>query len=93
MAGEQRREPKHDSPFDVPGWLTELTGIEGWSVQRTFTRRKVEYVTDYIATTGAKAEVTLQALRTAGQASWEMVAKSNGVVAGVVIPARTRIVW
>lgn len=94
MAEEPHPDAKRDpSPFDVRRWLVELTGVDGWSVQRTFTRRKVEYVADYGAAGGGQAQVTLQALRTAGQASWEMVAKANGTVAGVVIPGHTRIVW
>ncbi len=94
MAGST--DPHHHSelsPFDVPRWLAELTGVEGWSVQRTFTRRKVEYVAAYTATGGATAEVTMQAIPTAGRASWQLVSRAGPNVAGVVIPAHTRIRW
>ena len=86
---------KHrDSPgFDVRRWLVEITGLDGWSVRQTFTRRKVEFVAAYGATGGETAEVTLQALPMASSASWELVAKAGGQVAGVVVPARTRISW
>ena len=79
--------------FDVRRWLAELTGLEGWVVERTFTRHKVEFVAAYTASGGAAAQVTMHALPTASQASWELVARANGQVAGVVIPARTRISW
>ena len=79
--------------FDVPSWLFEITGRDGWSVQRTFTRHKVEFVADYRASGDAEAEVTLQALPAARHASWQLVAKAGPQVAGVVIPARTRISW
>ena len=94
MGGEQRHDTNRDSsPFDVRRWLAELTGVDGWSVQRTFSRRKVEYVAAYAALSGATAEVTMQAIPTAGRASWQLVAKAGPQVAGVVIPAHTRIVW
>ena len=79
--------------FDVPRWLGEITGHAGWSVQRTFTRHKVEFVADYRANGDAEAEVTLQALPAAHHPSWQLVAKAGPQVAGIVIPARTRITW
>jgi hypothetical protein len=87
--------PANGNPrvFDVPGWLLEITGVAGWSVQRTFTRRKVEYVAAYQASGGEMAEVTLQALPAAGHPSWQLVARAGPQVAGAVIPAHTRITW
>ena len=88
--------PSEDSDprvFNVPRWLGEITGHEGWLVQRTFTRHKVEFVADYRASGDAEAEVTLQALPATGHPSWQLIAKAGPQVAGVVIPARTRISW
>jgi hypothetical protein len=92
---EPTEPPKKGDPsaFDVRRWLVEITGVDGWAVQRTFTRRKIEFVATYGTTAGVTAEVTLQALRTANNASWELVAKAGSQVAGVVVPARTRISW
>ena len=81
------------SPCDVPRLLAELTGVDGWSVNRTFTRRKREYVAAYAAALGEDAEVTMQAIPAAGRASWQLVARAGPIVAGVVIPAHTRISW
>ena len=86
-------ETAHSRSFDVRQWLSELTGLEGWEVQRKFTRRKVEFVTAYGARDGVTAEVTIQAVPTGGHASWELVAKAGPLVAGVVIPATTRVTW
>ena len=83
----------HSQPFDVSRWLAELTGVTGWSLQRTFTRRKVEYVATYAAPGGQTAEVTMQAIPTAGRASWQLVSRAGPNVAGVVIPAHTHIKW
>ena len=92
---EPTEPPKKGRPssFDVARWLVEISGLDGWSVQRTFTRRKVEFVATYGTTGGVTAEVTLQALHTANNASWELVAKAGAQVARVVVPARTRISW
>lgn len=81
------------APFDVRRWLAELTGADSWSVQRTFTRRRREYVAAYATPGGGTAEVTMEAIPTAGHASWKIVARFGPSVAGVVIPARTRIKW
>jgi len=79
--------------FDVPAWLCDLTGSREWQVSRTFTRRKVEFVTDYTTPRGATARVTMRAVTSAKSASWELRADLGQSRAGVVIPARTRIKW
>jgi hypothetical protein len=86
-------ESDHSRSFDVRQWLSELTGLDGWSVQRTFTRRKVEFVTAYGARDGGTAEVTIQAVPAGSHPSWELVAKAGPLVAGIVIPASTRVSW
>jgi hypothetical protein len=93
MAEPSRPASHASTGFDVPGWLFEVTAVQGWSVQRTFTRRRVEFVAEYAASGGATAEVTLQALPSATNSSWQLVAKSGAQLAGVVVPARTRISW
>ena len=79
--------------FDVRMWLAGLTGVDGWHVSHTFTRRKVEFVAEYATVAGATAQITMRALPTAGNASWEMAVEAAGHQATVVIPARTRIKW
>lgn len=79
--------------FDVPAWLGDLTGIRDWQVSRRFTRRKVEFVTDYATPDGANAQITMRAVTTASSARWEIRADLGDSRAGVVIPARTRIKW
>lgn len=81
------------TPFDVRRWLAELTGADGWSVQRTFTRRRREYVAAYATPGGGTAEVTMQAIPNAGRANWQLVARAGPSIAGVVIPAHTQIRW
>lgn len=81
------------APFDVREWLADLTGVGGWLVKHTFTRRKIEFVASYTAADGANAQITLRALPTAGNASWELLADLSERQARVVIPARTRIKW
>lgn len=94
MAGPTGSHQRGDlAPFDVCRWLAELTGVAGWSVQRTFTRRKGEYVAAYAGPSGGTAEVTMESIPSAGRASWQLVARFGPSVAGVVIPARTRIKW
>jgi hypothetical protein len=93
MAGSAESQHPGVGPFDVPRWLAELTGVSGWSLQRTFTRRKVEYVAAYTGPDGQPAEVTMQAIPVAGRASWQLVSRAGPNVAGVVIPAHTRITW
>ena len=90
-SGQTRNE--QPAAFDVPRWLTDITGVNGWTVERTFTRRKVEFVATYAADGGKTAEVTLQALPSTSNASWQLVARSGAQMAGVVVPARTRISW
>jgi hypothetical protein len=79
--------------FDVPAWLGDLTGERDWHVSRSFTRRKVEFVTDYRTPRGANAQVTMRAVTAARSASWELRAELGHTRAGIVIPARTRIKW
>jgi hypothetical protein len=79
--------------FDVPAWLGELTGVRDWQVRRRFTRRKVEFVTDYASPDGVIAKITMRAVTTASHASWELRADFGQSRAGVVIPARIRIKW
>ena len=79
--------------FDVREWLADLTGGGDWLVSHTFTRKRIEFVASYAGTGGATAQITLRALPTAGNASWELLAESTGRQARVVIPARTRIKW
>ncbi len=79
--------------FDVPAWLGDLTGVRDWQVSRRFTRRKVEFVTDYTAPGGATAQITMRAVTSTNSASWEIRANLGQSRAGVVIPARTRIKW
>jgi hypothetical protein len=91
-------QPKEDTPagppmFDVPAWLSDLTGMRDWQVSRRFTRRKVEFVTDYTNSRGATAQITQRAVTMASSASWELRADLGDSRAGVVIPARIRIKW
>jgi hypothetical protein len=79
--------------FDVREWLADLTGVGDWLVNHTFTRKKIEFVASYAAAGGATAQITLRALPTVGNASWELLADLNERQARVVIPARTRIKW
>lgn len=81
------------APFDVPAWLADLTGHADWTVDRTFTRRKVEFVTSYTAPRGATAEITMRAVPAAVKASWELRATLGQLHAGVVIPAHIRVKW
>ena len=85
--------PALTAAFDVREWLTNLTGVGDWSVNHTFTRRKIEFVASYTAPGGSTAQITLRALPTAANASWEMLADLDERQARVVIPARTRIRW
>jgi hypothetical protein len=96
MGTPGRREiakPAPPAAFDVRDWLADLTGVEGWLVNHTFTRRKIEFVASYAASGGAIAQITLRALPTAGNASWELLADFDERQGRVVIPARTRIKW
>ena len=94
MGGSTKSHQQPDvAPFNVPHWLAELTGVSGWSLERTFTRRRVEYVAAYTGPDGQPAEVTMQAIPNAGRASWQLVSRAGPTVAGVVIPAYTRITW
>ena len=85
--------PAVPAAFDVREWLADLTGVGDWLVNHTFTRRKVEFVASYAAAAGATAQITLRALPTAGNASWELLAELAERQARVVIPAHTRIKW
>jgi hypothetical protein len=87
------KEDTDSAMFDVPAWLVDLSGVRDWQVSRRFTRRKVEFVTDYMTPRGANAQVTMRAVTTASSASWELRADLGHSRAGVVIPARTRIKW
>jgi hypothetical protein len=79
--------------FEVRPWLVELTGQEGWQIDRTFTRRKVEFVTTYRTPRGTTAEITMRAVPSAAKASWELRAVLGQLHAGVVIPAHIRVKW
>lgn len=89
----QNDKPAIAAAFDVREWLVDLTGVGGWVVNHTYTRKKVEFVASYAATDGATAQITLRALPVASNASWELLAESTEHQARVVIPARTRIKW
>jgi hypothetical protein len=85
--------PAVTATFDVRQWLADLTGVGDWTVNHTFTRRKIEFIASYGASGGAAAQITMRALSTNGNASWEMLADLDNRQARVVIPARTRIKW
>jgi len=85
--------PAVPAAFDVREWLADLTGVDGWLVNHTFTRRKIEFIASYATAGGVTAQITLRALPTAGNASWELLADVDERQARVVIPARTRIKW
>lgn len=92
-APHKRDRPQDSAMFDVPAWLVDLSGVRDWQVSRRYTRRKVEFVTDYTTPLGANAQITMRAVTTASSASWELWADIGQSRAGVVIPARTRIKW
>jgi hypothetical protein len=92
-AGRGREGSEPAATFDVQEWLAELTGEQGWQIDRTFTRRKVEFVTNYKAPRGATAEITMRAVPSAAKASWELRAVLGQLHAGVVIPAHVRVKW
>jgi hypothetical protein len=79
--------------FDVPTWLADLSGHRDWQLERTFTRRKVEFVTNYTAPQGGTAQITMRAVPAAANASWELRADIGPIRAGVVIPAHIRVKW
>jgi hypothetical protein len=89
----QRDAATDPNSFDVPEWLTGLTGIDGWVVDHTHTRHSIEFVASYAAPDGATAEVTLKALPDVKVASWEVLAALTARQERIVIPARTRIKW
>ena len=92
-AERQAQTPAHAGAFDVRRWLTQLTGIDGWEINRTRTRGGVEFVTSYSAADGAIGEVALHALPSARHPSWELLADAAGRQERIVIPARTHLDW
>lgn len=88
-----KQTPAKPAAFSVPRWLADLTGVDGWTISHTHTRRGVEFVASYSAGEEAIGQVTLRTFPIASYASWELLADIGGHQERIVIPARTHIDW